>query len=92
MRNRGAAFRRQSAIGDYVIDFECRKAKLCVEVDGAQHDATEARAYDAARTAWLEGQGYEVLRFTNYDVLRQTDVIVDHIVEAAKRRISERNA
>jgi very-short-patch-repair endonuclease len=37
-------------------------------------------------------QGYEVLRFTNHDVLRQTDVIVDQIVETAKRRIAERNA
>ncbi len=92
MRNFGMAFRRQSPIGNYIIDFECRRAKLCIEVDGPQHGTRSALSYDAERTTWLMSQGYEVLRFTNHDVLRQTDVIVDQIVETAKRRIAERNA
>jgi very-short-patch-repair endonuclease len=92
MRSQGMAFRRQSPIGNYVIDFERRRAKLCIEVDGAQHSMNSAQAYDAARTEWLKSQGYEVLRFSNYDVLRQTDVIVDQIIETAKRKIAERNS
>ncbi len=86
MRARGLAFRRQSAIGDYIADFECRKAKLIVEVDGGQHDQKDARAYDEHRTQWLESQGYRVLRFWNHDVLKVTDVIVDDIVRIATER------
>ncbi len=86
MRSRGLAFRRLSEIGAYIADFECRKAKLIVEVDGAQHDQKDARTYDAQRTKWLEAQGYQVLRFWNHDVLRQTDVIVDEITRIAAER------
>ena len=86
MRAHGLAFRRQSPIGNYIIDFECRPAKLCIELDGAQHGMTSALEYDQQRTEWLNTQGYEVLRFWNHDVLRHTDVIVDQIVETAKRR------
>jgi very-short-patch-repair endonuclease len=92
MRSHGMAFRRQSPIGDYIIDFECRTAKLCIEVDGAQHSMNSAMGYDAERTAWLKNKGYEVLRFTNHDVLKHTDVVVEQIIETAKRRITERHA
>lgn len=90
LRTQGIAFRRQSPIGIYIIDFECRRAKLCVELDGNQHGMASALEYDAQRTAWLETEGYQVLRFWNHEVLRQTDVIVDQIIETAKRRIEQR--
>jgi len=86
MREQGLAFRRQSPIGSYIIDFECRRAQLCVELDGAQHTTTEAEAYDAQRTAWLEAQGYVVMRFTNRQMLRQTDEVVAQILELARAR------
>src|SRR5437868_1298149 len=72
MRQRGLAFRRQSPVGHYILDFECRKAKLGVEMDGAQHDQTDARSHDAERQAYLEQEGYMVLRFWNHDVLHST--------------------
>jgi very-short-patch-repair endonuclease len=86
LRQQGLAFRRQSAIGSYIVDFECRRAMLVVEVDGAQHALTDARAYDDARTRWLEDQGYAVLRFWNDEVLRSTDSVVEHVVRTAKER------
>jgi very-short-patch-repair endonuclease len=86
MRQRGLAFRRQSPLGTYIVDFECRKAKLCVEVDGGQHSMADAMKYDAERTAWLNKQGYEVLRFSNLDVLRKTDEVVGVILEVARAR------
>jgi very-short-patch-repair endonuclease len=92
MRSHGMAFRRQSPIGAYIIDFECRRAQLCIEVDGAQHGMSSAMEYDTERTAWLKTQGYEVLRFTNHDVLKHTDIVIDQIIETAKRRIAARNA
>ena len=76
-------FRRQVPIGDYVVDFACMKAQLVVEVDGGQHDA--ASADDARRTAWLESQGYRVLRFWNTDVLQEPDAVVESIREALLR-------
>lgn len=59
-------FRRQQPIGPYIADFNCASAGLIVEVDGATHDGRGA--YDARRTAWLEAQGYRVLRLINEDV------------------------
>ena len=92
MRAHGLAFRRQSPLGAYIVDFECRRAKLCIELDGAQHSMTDALTHDAERTAWLQSQGYQVLRFWNHDVLKQTDIVVDQIIETAKRRAAERRA
>lgn len=92
LRQRGLAFRRQSPLGRYVVDFECRKARLVIEVDGAQHDQADARAYDEARTAWLAAQGYLVLRFWNHDVLRSTDAIMDEILRVAQHRAADRKS
>jgi very-short-patch-repair endonuclease len=92
LRKQGLAFRRQSPLGDYVVDFECRKARLIIEVDGAQHEQSAARAYDEVRSAWLAKEGYLVLRLTNHNVLRATDIIVDEIVRAARERVAQRDA
>ena len=63
----GHKFRRQAPIGSYVVDFLCSELKLIVEVDGGQH-ATRAEA-DARRTAYLESEGYRVVRVWNNEVL-----------------------
>jgi very-short-patch-repair endonuclease len=57
----GWKFRRQHPIGPYFVDFYCPAARLIVEVDGPSHDDWAA-AYDARRQAWLECEGYQVLR------------------------------
>jgi very-short-patch-repair endonuclease len=62
----GLPFRKQVPIGDYIADFGCLPIKLVIEVDGGQHDALKAQ--DDARTACLESQGYQVLRFWNNEV------------------------
>ena len=62
----GLKFVRQFAIGPYIVDFVCREAALIIEVDGGQH--AECRD-DALRTAFLNAQGYSVLRFWNNEVL-----------------------
>lgn len=71
-RFEGWKFRRQASVGSFVVDFLCHSAKLIVEVDGGQH-SEEA---DARRTAFLEGQGYRVVRFWNNDVLRNTSGVL----------------
>src|SRR5215218_3882887 len=62
----GFKFSRQMPVGPYICDFLCRDRQLVVEVDGGQH--AESRR-DAGRTAYLEGEGYKVIRFWNDDVL-----------------------
>jgi very-short-patch-repair endonuclease len=72
-------FRRQVAIGPYVADFCCHGVRLVIEVDGAQHTAGDAVAYDNRRTAYLVSQGFHVLRFSNADVMQNMDVVLDTI-------------
>jgi very-short-patch-repair endonuclease len=68
-RLQGAGFRRQTPIGPYVVDFVCHEAKVIIEVDGGQHFESGNIARDARRQAYLEAQGYRVLRFNNRDVM-----------------------
>ncbi len=74
-RQAGARFRRQAPIGPYVVDFACFSRRLIVEVDGGQHSA----AADAARTAWLESQGFTIVRFWNNDVLGNPEGVLAEI-------------
>ena len=82
LRNRqisGNKFRRQQPIGKYIVDFVCLEKKLIVEVDGGQHN--EQVSYDNERTAWLESQGYRVLRFWNNEVLENVEIVSDSILK-----------
>jgi very-short-patch-repair endonuclease len=75
----GTHFRRQVPIGAYVADFCCLSARLVVEVDGGQHGTDRNTAYDTQRDATLAAYGFQVLRFTNADVMREIDVVLDTI-------------
>jgi very-short-patch-repair endonuclease len=61
--------RRQRPFGWYIVDFYCAASKVVIEVDGSQHFTSEGLAYDLERTAFLEGLGLRVVRFSNFDVL-----------------------
>jgi very-short-patch-repair endonuclease len=77
----GARFRRQVVIGPYIADFACRTpVMLVVELDGGTHATQEG--YDAERTRFLESRGYRVLRFSNRDVMSNTDGVLTAIAEA----------
>ena len=58
-------FQRQKAIGSYIADFYCHRAKLVVEVDGTQHNAPEEQIRDSIRTDRLEEYGLTVVRIPN---------------------------
>ncbi len=79
LKERGFHFRRQTPIGPYIADFSCYTAKLVIEIDGGQHNETGGIASDARRSAWLETQGYKVLRFSNRDVLLHTEAVHNSI-------------
>jgi len=76
-------FRRQMQIGPYYADFASFRAKLVIEVDGAQHLEDAAQIYDAQRTRFIEAQGYRVLRFSTIDVLQALDGVYAAILDAA---------
>jgi very-short-patch-repair endonuclease len=81
----GWQWRKQHAVGTYVVDFYCAKAKLVIEVDGDTHAEPDQMAYDAERTRWLnEQKHYRVLRFTNAEVYRQIEAVLARIQEALK--------
>ena len=69
----GAKFRRQQPIGPYVVDFVCFESKLIIEIDGGQHNEEARGLADREWTAWLESQGFQMLRFWNNEVLTNID-------------------
>jgi very-short-patch-repair endonuclease len=80
----GAYFRRQHAIGPFVVDFFCAKAKLVVEIDGDTH--SEQIEYDTERTQWLnELKHYRVIRFTNEEVHDHIETVLERIREELQR-------
>ncbi|MGO4822351.1 MULTISPECIES: vitamin B12 dependent-methionine synthase activation domain-containing protein [unclassified Flavobacterium] len=75
-------FRRQHIIGDYIADFVCLKENVIVEVDGLTHQLPENQSSDAQRTAWLNSEGYQVIRFSNDEVLFDMDKVLSKINSA----------
>jgi very-short-patch-repair endonuclease len=72
-RQAGWHFRRQFQLGAYYIDFVCISAGLVVEIDGDTHGTELALANDAVRDDYLSGRGFIVMRFSNWDVLKNPD-------------------
>ena len=81
-------FQRQKAIDDFIVDFYCHKAKLIIEIDGAQHYTEQGFQKDNFRTEILEKYNLRVIRFTNQQI--DTDFqgvceYIDAIVKASLR-------
>ncbi len=75
----GAKFRRQHLIGQYIPDFVCLSKQLIIEVDGGYHFIGDQIISDEQRTAYLESFGYHVIRFTNEEVLADTQNVLQKI-------------
>ena len=74
-RFNGLKFRRQHPLPPYIADFCCVEGRLVIELDGSQHSPEG----DAARTRYLQSQGWQVLRFWDNDVLGRTDAVLEAI-------------
>jgi very-short-patch-repair endonuclease len=74
-------FRRQHPVRDFIVDFACTEYQLAIEVDGGQHSENAA---DTTGTAWLQSQGWRVLRFWNNDVLSNTNGVIETILRILK--------
>src|SRR5687768_12241592 len=72
-------FRRQHPIECYVVDFYCHKAKLVIEVDGSIHNDPQQALEDQLRQQDLTVWGYQVIRFSNNQVFKNIEVIIEEI-------------
>jgi len=84
LRNRGILglkFRRQQVLHGFIVDFYCTSERIVIELEGNVHDTEAQRGYDQARTGFLEGAGYRVIRVRNRDVSRE------HLEEVLRERL-----
>jgi very-short-patch-repair endonuclease len=75
----GASFRRQTPIGPYIVDFVCHAAKVVIEIEGGQHFQEEHRERDVRRDRFLTRKGYRILRFNNYEVMTNSEGVLETI-------------
>lgn len=81
----GADFRRQHVIFDYIVDFVCLDRRLVIEVDGAYHAEREQQEDDEVRTSHLEQIGFRVIRFSNEEILYDTESVLEKIKHELRR-------
>lgn len=80
LRKRKMNFRRQAPIGRFVVDFVHFASSLIVELDGYFHEQPDRRIRDLERTAWLQSQGFRVIRFPEKRVRDDLTAVVEQIV------------
>jgi very-short-patch-repair endonuclease len=86
----GVKFRRQAAIGAYIVDFVSFSHRLVVELDGPQHVEDKGKRHDDRRTAWLASRGFHVVRFRNQALDEDIGRVVQEIKRALKTCVQER--
>jgi len=77
----GVRFLRQHIIGDYIADFVALEVGLIIEEDGSYHSEPQQEEDDERRTRKLKTMGFDVIRFTNEDVLYNTNKVIDDIIQ-----------
>ena len=88
LRQYNVRFQLQKAIGNYIVDFYCFRAKLVVEVDGSQHFTDEEMTYDQQRTEYLQKLGLQVLRISNRQINDEFPAVCEHIDTIVKNSLS----
>ena len=77
----GFIFRRQHPIDIFIADFYCHRLKLIIEVDGEIHFNELAMEKDDGRSGELEKYGIRVIRFTNEQILKNQEIVINQIKE-----------
>lgn len=78
---------RQYVIESYIFDFFCRKARLVIEVDGAQHHSMEGMKYDEKRSSRIEKYDILVIRFSNLDIESNHKNVGQYIENIIRERL-----
>lgn len=71
-------FYRQRPINNYIVDFFAPEIMLIIEIDGSSHDESKFD-YDVERQKELANLGFIFLRFTEYQVTRRLDEVLETI-------------
>ena len=79
LRHYPCRFRRQYVIGDYIVDFYCPKAHICIELDGQEHYTMQGDTRDYDRTVFLNSNGIKVLRFENREIWEDINRVLETI-------------
>ncbi len=87
---KGYGFRRQRPVLNFIADFMCKELKLIIEVDGITHTWEETIKQDRVKDEKLKSAGFRVLRFTDDDVLKRINWVIEAIVLVIEE--IERNA
>ncbi len=80
-------FQRQKAIGTYIVDFYCAKARLVIELDGGGHYEHMQMEKDAFRTKELEAMNLKVIRICNLDIDQNFDGACEYIDRAVRHAL-----
>jgi very-short-patch-repair endonuclease len=83
----GYKFTRQFPIGPYFADFACRQQWLVIEIDGSQHAGSD---HDRRRDAFINAEGFSILRFWNHDVIRTRGEVCETILAALTGRLASK--
>jgi very-short-patch-repair endonuclease len=78
----GYKFRRQHQVGPWIPDLCCPERQIVLEADGGGHDEPDTRARDAERDHWLRDHDWRVLRFWNFEVIFELEVVLEVIWQA----------
>ena len=89
LRSYPVRFQRQKAIGNYIVDFYCAKARLAVELDGGGHYEQGQQTADQRRTEALNTLGLQVIRFSNLDIDWNFDGVCQSIDLAVRRSLPQ---
>ncbi len=73
-------FRRQHAIGNYVVDFYCPEKELIVEIDGDTHAAEIIMEQDKVRERYLKSLGYSIIRYNNRDIINNVEGVFEDLI------------
>ena len=79
LRNYPVRFQRQKAVGNYIVDFYCAKARLAIELDGGGHYTILQKEKDNLRTKEIEAMNLTVIRIYNLDIDTNFNGVCEYI-------------
>lgn len=89
LREYPVRFQRQKAIGNFIADFYCAKARLVIELDGSGHYKENEIFKDRLRTEKLEDMNLKVIRFINSDIDTKFSEVCEYIDIKVKENLGK---
>ena len=81
-------FQRQKAIGEYIVDFYCAKARLVIELDGSGHYEEQQMKKDKIRTDKLKKMNLSIIRICNLEITQNFNGVCEYIDNLVRKNLS----